>query len=49
MAVLHPADGLTDPIEDETTRQRLGLLYNRDYKAWNDIQTIVKGFRKLLQ
>ena len=47
LALLHPADGLSEPISDETTKQRLGFLYNRDYKALNDLQIIFRGFRKL--
>jgi len=47
VSVLHPADGFSEPIEDEATRQRLGFLYNRDYKAWNDIQTLFRGFKNL--
>ncbi len=43
--ILHPADGLKENITDEATRQRLGLLYARDYKPWNDILIIFRGIR----
>jgi hypothetical protein len=45
--VLNPAAALSSKNLNESTLERLNLLYARDYKIKNDINIILKGFRHL--
>lgn len=44
--VLNPADIWSEELSDETTGQ-LNLLYAKDYRTYNDLHIIYKGFRHL--
>jgi O-antigen biosynthesis protein len=45
--VLNPLDAFGNQKVPEETAARLDLLYARDYKLTNDLNIIIKGFRKL--
>ncbi len=45
--VLRPADILSPKGITPETEERLDLLYVKDYRVWNDVNIIIKGFRKL--
>lgn len=45
--VLNPADYARKPIDNPATIDNLNIVYARDYKVWNDLQIIGKGFRML--
>lgn len=45
--VLNPVDFARKPIDNPSTIDNLNIVYARDYKVWNDLQIIVKGFRLL--
>ncbi len=45
--VLNPADYARKPIDNPATIDNLNIVYARDYKAWNDVQIIVRGVRML--
>lgn len=44
--VLRPTDAFRQSVDVETT-ERLNLLYTKDYRTWNDLNIILKGFRNL--
>ncbi|MCK5840170.1 MAG: hypothetical protein KAG99_09985, partial [Bacteroidales bacterium] len=45
--VLNPSDAFLDLYLSDETRNRLNLLYARDYKLSNELNIISKGFRNL--
>lgn len=45
--VLNPSDAFFDLYLTDETRNRLNLLYARDYKLLNELNIISKGFRNL--
>lgn len=45
--VLSPASGLRYPIQDEPTLQRLDFFYAKDYRPFDDLDIIWRGFRFL--
>lgn len=45
--ILNPVDQLKNPVDNPKTIDNLNILYARDYRLWNDIQIIFKGFRQL--
>jgi len=45
--VLEPSDVYVGKELNAETKERLHLLYARDYRAWNDINIVLKGFRQL--
>ncbi|MBK7335205.1 MAG: glycosyltransferase [Saprospirales bacterium] len=45
--VLSPASGLRYPIQDEPTQQRLDFFYAKDYRPFDDLDIIWRGFRFL--
>lgn len=45
--ILDPADALNVSSLSMETRERLNLLYARNYHVKNDLNVIIKGFRKL--
>ncbi len=45
--VLSPADGMKDKVSDNETRQKLNVLYARDYSAQKDLNLIFTSFQKL--
>ena len=44
--VLTPEDVFSQPISDEELRNRINLLYARDYSIYKDLNIISKAFRK---
>jgi lipopolysaccharide/colanic/teichoic acid biosynthesis glycosyltransferase len=46
-SVLNPVDAVGRNGLDEDTRQRLNLLYVRNYTIYNDLNILYKGFRNL--
>ncbi|HTL82984.1 MAG TPA: glycosyltransferase [Bacteroidia bacterium] len=46
-AVLHPSDVLPSGQRTEEIKERLNLLYAKDYKVGNDLNIIRKAFRSL--
>ncbi len=45
--VLNPVDFVRKPIDNPATIDSLNMLYARDYKVWNDVQIILRGFWSL--
>jgi O-antigen biosynthesis protein len=45
--VLNPADAFADKEIPEEAMARLNLMYARDYRLFNDLNIIIKGFRLL--
>ncbi len=46
-AVLNPLDALNKQLLDTPTIQKLNMLYAKDYRLWNDLNIVWKGFRDL--
>jgi GT2 family glycosyltransferase len=46
-SVLSPADALKNAVITEDTRNRLHLVYSKDYKIENDLTIVWKAFKKL--
>jgi GT2 family glycosyltransferase len=46
-AVLTPADGLSETVEDLTTKHRLNRFYAKDYESSSDWQIIRRAWRQL--
>jgi hypothetical protein len=44
--VLNPEDGFTHPITDEELRNRINLLYARDYSVLKDINILSRSLKK---
>jgi O-antigen biosynthesis protein len=45
--VLNPVDGLTNKIISDTLKERMNIMYAKDYKVINDLTILVKAFRSL--
>jgi GT2 family glycosyltransferase len=45
IGVLFPTDILRNKEVTEETAERLNILYAKDYRAWNDLNIILKGLR----
>ncbi|HEY6159715.1 MAG TPA: glycosyltransferase [Bacteroidia bacterium] len=45
IGVLFPTDILKNKTVTSETAERLNILYAKDYRAWNDLNIIVKGLR----
>jgi hypothetical protein len=46
-SVLSPADGITNIVINDDTRNRLNLTYSKDYRVENDLNLMWKAKRKL--
>ncbi|MBK7183034.1 MAG: hypothetical protein IPH89_08890 [Bacteroidetes bacterium] len=46
-SVLSPADALKNTVITEDTRNRLHLVYSKDYKVENDLTIVWKAFKML--
>ncbi|MEW6469403.1 MAG: glycosyltransferase [Bacteroidota bacterium] len=44
--VLSPADLFPKEVSPETA-ERLNILYTKDYRSWNDVNIVLRAFRKL--
>ena len=45
--VLHPADAYPDCVFSEEMLSRTEELYVRDYRVWNDVTIVARGWRKV--
>lgn len=45
--ILHPAITVKDNETDRETLERLNVIYAKDYKPANDLQLLIRGFRRL--
>jgi hypothetical protein len=47
LGVLHPADAYPDCVFSEEMLARTEELYVRDYRVWNDVTIVARGWRRM--